>query len=103
MTDVPAASREALVGALMPTLLTPVREITCDDGATRKTVWRLFDGTLVESVLMRYFGPAGPPLAELGDESDDELLAAARRLAPHRRRVGATGSRSASPARPAAG
>ena len=74
MTDVPAASREALLGALMPTLLTPVREITCDDGATRKTVWRLFDGTLVESVLMRYFGPAGPALAELDDESDDELL-----------------------------
>jgi 23S rRNA (adenine2503-C2)-methyltransferase len=83
MTDVPAASRDALVGALMPTLLTPVREITCDGGATRKTVWRLFDGTLVESVLMRYFGPAGPALAELGatpglaalgGESDDELL-----------------------------
>jgi 23S rRNA (adenine2503-C2)-methyltransferase len=74
MTDVPAASREALLAALMPTLLTPVREITCDDGATRKTVWRLFDGTLVESVLMRYFGAVGPALAELGDESDDELL-----------------------------
>jgi 23S rRNA (adenine2503-C2)-methyltransferase len=78
MTDIPAASREALIDTLMPTLLTPVREITCDDGATRKTVWRLFDGTLVESVLMRYFGPAGPALAELGDESDDELPVSGR-------------------------
>jgi 23S rRNA (adenine2503-C2)-methyltransferase len=31
-----------------------VRHITCDEGQTRKSVWRLFDGTLVESVLMRY-------------------------------------------------
>ena len=31
-----------------------MRHITCDEGQTRKTVWRLFDGALVESVLMRY-------------------------------------------------
>ena len=31
-----------------------MRELVCDDGATIKTVWRLFDGALVESVLMRY-------------------------------------------------
>jgi 23S rRNA (adenine2503-C2)-methyltransferase len=71
MTDVPAASRDALVGALMPTLLTPVREVSCDDGATRKTVWKLFDGTLVESVLMRYFGALSAGRAELGDEADE--------------------------------
>ncbi len=53
-TDVPARSRRLLAEALTPTLLTPVRDIACDDGQTRKTVWRLFDGTLVESVLMRY-------------------------------------------------
>jgi 23S rRNA (adenine2503-C2)-methyltransferase len=70
MTDVPAASRQALVDALMPVLVTSVREISCDDGATRKTVWRLFDGTLVESVLMRYFGAATTGRAELGDEAD---------------------------------
>jgi 23S rRNA (adenine2503-C2)-methyltransferase len=70
MTDVPAASREALVGALMPALLTSVREVSCDDGATRKTVWRLFDGTLVESVLMRYFGAISAGRTELGEESD---------------------------------
>ncbi|MEW9555228.1 23S rRNA (adenine(2503)-C(2))-methyltransferase RlmN [Nonomuraea sp. NPDC050783] len=53
MTDLPAAAREKL-GALLPTLLTPVRELTTDGGTTRKTLWRLFDGALVESVLMRY-------------------------------------------------
>ena len=54
MTDLPAASRESLVAGLMPDLLTSVREIACDDGMTRKTLWRLFDGALVESGLMRY-------------------------------------------------
>jgi 23S rRNA (adenine2503-C2)-methyltransferase len=54
MTDLPAASRERLAAELLPPLLTPVREVTCDGGTTRKTLWRLFDGALVESVLMRY-------------------------------------------------
>ncbi len=54
MTDLPASVRDRLVGELMPSLLTPVREQTCDDGATRKTLWKAFDGTLIESVLMRY-------------------------------------------------
>jgi 23S rRNA (adenine2503-C2)-methyltransferase len=54
MTDLPAASRTRLAGALLPTLLTPLRHVTSDGGATRKTLWRGFDGTLVESVLMRY-------------------------------------------------
>jgi 23S rRNA (adenine2503-C2)-methyltransferase len=54
MTDLPAASRERLAGRLLPTLLTPVREAACDGGATRKTLWRLHDGSLVESVLMGY-------------------------------------------------
>jgi 23S rRNA (adenine2503-C2)-methyltransferase len=73
MTDLPASARGALVEALLPSLVTPVRHISCDDGATRKTVWRLFDGTLVESVLMRYYGPtrgSTGELAELGDEAD---------------------------------
>jgi 23S rRNA (adenine2503-C2)-methyltransferase len=56
MTDVPAASRDALTAAMLPPLLTPVRHLDCDDGMTRKTVWRLFDGATVESVLMRYPG-----------------------------------------------
>jgi 23S rRNA (adenine2503-C2)-methyltransferase len=54
MTDLPAAARERLAGSLMPTLLTAVRELACDDGATRKALWRLHDGALVESVLMGY-------------------------------------------------
>ncbi len=54
MTDIPAAARERLAGQLLPRLLTPVRELACDGGATRKTLWRLHDGSLVESVLMGY-------------------------------------------------
>jgi len=54
MTDLPAAIRDRLVAALLPSLLHEQQALTCDDGATRKTVWRLFDGALVESVLMRY-------------------------------------------------
>ncbi|KNX37567.1 23S rRNA (adenine(2503)-C(2))-methyltransferase RlmN [Luteipulveratus halotolerans] len=56
MTDLPKAAREQLVSGLLPDLLTPVRELRADGGATIKQVWRLFDGALVESVLMRYPG-----------------------------------------------
>ncbi|HEY4614856.1 MAG TPA: 23S rRNA (adenine(2503)-C(2))-methyltransferase RlmN [Citricoccus sp.] len=56
MTDLPAAQRERLVGELMPPLLTEVRRLTTDNGDTIKFLWRLFDGALVESVLMRYPG-----------------------------------------------
>ena len=58
MTDLPAAVRESLVDALVPGLLTPVRHLSADGGRTRKTLWRLHDGALVESVLMRYPGRA---------------------------------------------
>ena len=54
MTDLPRASRDALAQALLPRLLTVERELSCDDGTTRKTLWRAFDGALAESVLMRY-------------------------------------------------
>jgi 23S rRNA (adenine2503-C2)-methyltransferase len=54
MTDLPLASREPLAQALLPRLLTAERELACDAGTTRKTLWRTFDGALVESVLMRY-------------------------------------------------
>ncbi|MER7707351.1 23S rRNA (adenine(2503)-C(2))-methyltransferase RlmN [Kitasatospora sp. NPDC097605] len=53
-TDIPAASREKLTGSLLPELMSVVRHVSCDDDTTRKTLWKLFDGTLVESVLMRY-------------------------------------------------
>jgi 23S rRNA (adenine2503-C2)-methyltransferase len=54
MTDLPASARQRLGDELLPTLFTEVRQVTCDDGSTRKTLWRAHDGTLVESVLMRY-------------------------------------------------
>ena len=54
MTDLPATGRAEFVDALLPELLTEVRSLACDDGTTRKTLWRAHDGTLIESVLMRY-------------------------------------------------
>ncbi|UDY25398.1 23S rRNA (adenine(2503)-C(2))-methyltransferase RlmN [Nocardioides sp. Kera G14] len=54
MTDLPAAQRDELVKGFLPELLTPVRTQTADRGTTVKTLWKLFDGALVESVLMRY-------------------------------------------------
>jgi 23S rRNA (adenine2503-C2)-methyltransferase len=54
MTDLPATARERITEALLPRLLTPVQERDCDGGATRKLLWRLHDGALVESVLMAY-------------------------------------------------
>jgi 23S rRNA (adenine2503-C2)-methyltransferase len=57
MTDLPAADRDKVMAALLPTLLTPIRTQECDAGTTRKTLWRLFDGALVESVLMGLRGP----------------------------------------------
>ena len=54
MTDLPAGVRAALTGELLPRLLTSEREQTCDNNATRKMLWRLHDGALVESVLMKY-------------------------------------------------
>jgi 23S rRNA (adenine2503-C2)-methyltransferase len=54
MTDLPAAQRDELVAGLLPSLMTPLRTMEADRGTTRKTLWKLFDGALVESVLMRY-------------------------------------------------
>ncbi|WP_369027946.1 radical SAM protein, partial [Nocardia farcinica] len=54
MTDLPAPLRAKVAEALFPPLLTPVKHVACDDGDTRKTLWRAGDGTLLESVLMRY-------------------------------------------------
>jgi 23S rRNA (adenine2503-C2)-methyltransferase len=54
MTDIPAATRAALVADLMPPLFTEIRSVACDEGTTRKTLLKAHDGTLVESVLMRY-------------------------------------------------
>ena len=54
MTDLPADQREDLVSALLPDLMTPIKQQSADAGTTVKTLWKLFDGSLVESVLMRY-------------------------------------------------
>ncbi|HET7387254.1 MAG TPA: 23S rRNA (adenine(2503)-C(2))-methyltransferase RlmN [Nocardioidaceae bacterium] len=56
MTDLPAGQRDQLVSTLLPKLMTALRTLEADGGTTRKTLWRLFDGALVESVLMRYPG-----------------------------------------------
>jgi len=54
MTDLPPAMREQLATTLLRPLVSPVRTLDADAGMTRKTLWRLHDGALVESVLMRY-------------------------------------------------
>ncbi len=54
MTDLPAAQRAEMAEAFLPRLMTPLRTLEADKGTTRKTLWKLFDGALVESVLMRY-------------------------------------------------
>jgi len=54
MTDLPKAMRDELVRDLLPPLLTPHVVRTADDGMTVKSAWRLHDGAIVESVLMRY-------------------------------------------------
>ncbi|MEN9603372.1 MAG: hypothetical protein RL545_61, partial [Actinomycetota bacterium] len=54
MTDLPKEGREELVTALFPPLLTEVKRLKTDKGDTIKFLWKLYDGALVESVLMRY-------------------------------------------------
>ncbi|MDT4939995.1 MAG: rRNA (adenine2503-C2)-methyltransferase, partial [Pseudonocardiales bacterium] len=54
MTDLPAGVRDTVGAALFPPLLTEIRSVDTDAGTTRKTLWRLHDGALVESVLMGY-------------------------------------------------
>jgi 23S rRNA (adenine2503-C2)-methyltransferase len=54
MTDLPKATRDKLVEGLFPRLLTAHKTMTADQGTTVKTLWHLFDGAKVESVLMRY-------------------------------------------------
>lgn len=56
MSDLPASVRDQLVAGLLPPLLTEVRTLKTDRGDTIKFLWKLHDGALVESVLMRYPG-----------------------------------------------
>ena len=54
MTDLPKDRRAELVERFFPPLLTEVHRLRTENGDTIKFLWRLFDGALVESVLMRY-------------------------------------------------
>ncbi|MEV8145925.1 23S rRNA (adenine(2503)-C(2))-methyltransferase RlmN [Specibacter sp. NPDC078709] len=56
MSDLPKDRRAEIVDTMFPKLLTEVKRLTTDNGDTVKFLWRLFDGSLVESVLMRYPG-----------------------------------------------
>ncbi|MDD6373120.1 MAG: 23S rRNA (adenine(2503)-C(2))-methyltransferase RlmN [Bifidobacteriaceae bacterium] len=53
-TDFPQASREAARHAFFPRLIDEELVQTADNGTTRKTLWKLFDGSRIESVLMKY-------------------------------------------------
>lgn len=53
-SDLPADAKATIQAALLPILLTHVRSIDADAGATVKALWRLHDGARIESVLMRY-------------------------------------------------
>lgn len=54
MTDLPESVRTVVGDKLFPQLMSPVRETSADDGQTQKMLWKLHDGTLLESVLMEY-------------------------------------------------
>ena len=54
MTDLPGGARGRWPRRCCRRCSPPSAHLDCDDGTTRKTVWRLFDGAPVESVLMRY-------------------------------------------------
>ena len=54
MTSLPAALRARLAQEARIELLEPVTETRSSDGETTKTLFRLHDGQLIETVLMRY-------------------------------------------------
>jgi len=53
-SDIPADLRQKLADTFTPKLIELVRSLQTDNGLTRKDLWKLHDGTLVESVLMKY-------------------------------------------------
>ena len=53
-SDIPKDLRQLMAEKFTPPMITLVRSIECDGGTTRKDLWKLHDGVLVESVLMRY-------------------------------------------------
>ena len=53
-SDLPLAARDLVAERFFPPLLTMVAEQTADRGRTVKRAWKLGDGSMIESVLMRY-------------------------------------------------
>lgn len=53
-TDFPASARDKATQTFFPELIHEELRQVADEGATIKTLWRLFDGSCIESVLMRY-------------------------------------------------
>jgi 23S rRNA (adenine2503-C2)-methyltransferase len=53
-TDIPADLRISIAEKFTPKLIELVTTRTTDSGTTRKDLWKLHDGVLVESVLMLY-------------------------------------------------
>ncbi len=53
-TDFPAALRQTAKDEYFPDLIDEELVQTADHGTTRKTLWKLFDGSRIESVLMQY-------------------------------------------------
>lgn len=53
-TDFPLSMRSAARAAFFPDLIEEELVQTADQGTTRKTLWKLFDGSRIESVLMKY-------------------------------------------------
>src|SRR5690625_4384502 len=58
MPTTPQPAVNAIPANFYPPLLPQIRGFSTDDGETTKSLWRLHDGTLLESVLMRYPGRA---------------------------------------------
>jgi 23S rRNA (adenine2503-C2)-methyltransferase len=54
MSNLPASLRDRLTEEAQIELLTPAAETVSRDGQTTKTLFRLHDGQLIETVLMRY-------------------------------------------------
>ncbi|KFI81125.1 23S rRNA m(2)A-2503 methyltransferase [Bifidobacterium psychraerophilum DSM 22366] len=53
-TDLPAALRQQVSDTFFPPLIHALAVQKADEGTTIKTLWELFDGAQIESVLMRY-------------------------------------------------
>ncbi|MFC0266042.1 23S rRNA (adenine(2503)-C(2))-methyltransferase RlmN [Alloscardovia macacae] len=53
-SDFPSSLAQTAKDAFFPDLITPVLEQEADKGETIKTLWKLFDDSRIESVLMKY-------------------------------------------------